>query len=133
MAALVLREVLEFPDYYGANTAAPDDCLTDADVTDVPEAGGLAIVLDNFSGSEERNEYLLGVLAGASRWWLLFGRIFVVLLRTDDAHYEGPPDLGATHAQWNGREWLNASRENVTIGSIPKGRMASARDRLRRR
>ena len=76
----------------------------------VPEAGGLAVVLDNFSGSEERNAQLLRVLADASRWWLLFGRVFVVLLRTDDAHYEGPRDLGAMLAQWNGQEWLNATR-----------------------
>jgi hypothetical protein len=50
----------------------------------------------------------------ASRWWLRFGRIVVVLLRTDDAEYEGRPDLGATRAQWNGREWMTADRSGVT-------------------
>lgn len=106
-----LREVFELPDYYGANLDALDDCLQDADVVDVPEAGGLAVVLDNFSGSEERNEQLLRLLADTSRWWLLFGRLVVVLLRTDDARYEGPRDLGVTPARWNDREWLDASRE----------------------
>lgn len=91
-----------------ANFDALDDSLTDMDV---PEAGGLAIVLDNFDGGSERNEVLIHVLAEASRWWLLFGRLVVVLLRTDDVRYEGPRDLGATCAWWNPREFTPADRD----------------------
>lgn len=105
-----LREELALPRYYGDNLDALDDCLSDTDVIDVPEVGGLAFVLDNFSGSEERNERLLQVLARTSRYWLLFGRLVAVLLRTDDVRYEGPPDLGATPARWNDQEWMNADR-----------------------
>lgn len=75
-----------------------------------PESGGLAIVLDDFNGSLERTDDLIHVLAKASRWWLLFGRLVVVLLRTDDVRYEGPRDLGATRAWWNPREYTPTDR-----------------------
>jgi hypothetical protein len=64
---------------------------------------------DNFTATDI-NEVLLDVLAAASRRWLLFGRLLVVLLRTDDAEYEGPAILGAVAACWNGREWPAANR-----------------------
>ena len=102
-----LKAGLELPSYTGKGLDALEDSLTDIDV---PEAGGLAIVLDDFTDRESRNTKLIHVLARTSRWWLLFGRIVVVLLRTDDPRYEGPVDLGATPAQWNGREWMTASR-----------------------
>lgn len=108
---------------YGTNFAALDDCLQYADVIDVREVGGLVFVLDNFTGSEERDEQVPRVLADTSRWWLLFGRLVMVLLRTDDAHYEAPRDLGAIRAQWNDREWMNASRgkrRHVSAGPSPR-------------
>jgi hypothetical protein len=102
----VLRDELGMPSYTGDNFDAIADSLTDIDV---PDDGGLVIGLDNFTASDT-NEVLLDVLAAASRRWLLFGRLLVVLLRTDNGQYEGPTSLGATAAGWNGREWLTANR-----------------------
>lgn len=102
-----LRDGLGLPSYTGASFDALADSLTDMAV---PETGGLAVVLDDFDGSRTRDETLLEVLAGASRWWLLFGRLLPVLIRTDDVRYRGPAKLGAVPAMWNGREWLNANR-----------------------
>jgi hypothetical protein len=101
-----LRDELGMPSYTGSNFNAIADSLTDIDV---PEQGGLVVALDNFIASDS-NEVLLHVLTAAWRRWLLFGRLLVVLLRTDDGQYEGPTNLGAMTASWNGREWLNAKR-----------------------
>ncbi len=100
-----LRSGLGLPDYTGKNFDALDDSLADIEV---PEHSGVMVALDNFSGSRS-NEILLQVLANASRWWLLFGRIFGVLVRTDDAPYDGPV-IGAMQCQWNGREWSSGDR-----------------------
>lgn len=100
-----LKRGLELPEHTGANYDALEDSLADIDV---PDSGGLVIALDNFTEAN-RSDVLLQVLAHASRWWLLFGRILVVALRTDDARYEGPV-VGGTRPRWNGSEWLNADR-----------------------
>jgi RNAse (barnase) inhibitor barstar len=102
-----LRSGLGLPDYTGANFNALADSLTDMEV---PESGGFAIVLDDFNGSLQRDDDLIHVIAEASRWLLLFGRLVVILLRTDDVRYEGPRDLGATRASWNPREYTPADR-----------------------
>jgi len=102
----VLRDELGMPSYTGGNFDAIADSLTDIEV---PEEGGLVIALDNFSASGS-NETLLDVLATASRYWLLFGRLFIVLFRTDDGKYVGPANLGATPVQWNNREFRSAKR-----------------------
>ena len=59
----------------------------------VPEATGLMVALDNITHAP-RADVLLDVLARASRWRLLFGRIFGVLARADDAEYT-PPRIGS--------------------------------------
>jgi RNAse (barnase) inhibitor barstar len=100
-----LKRGLSLPDYTGANYDALEDSLADIDV---PESGGLTVALDNFTEAN-RSDVLLDVLAHASRWWLLFGRIFAVATRTDDARYEGPV-VGGTRPHWSGNEWLNADR-----------------------
>jgi hypothetical protein len=102
-----LRDGLALPSYTGRSFDALADSLTDVEVSD---EGGVVVALDNFTETE-RFETLLRVLAEASRWWLLFGRLFIVLLRTDDPDYTGPTNLGATAANWNNHEWLAAKRK----------------------
>ena len=97
---------LHMPDSTGSNFNALADSLTDIEV---PDEGGLVLALDNFTEGE-RNEALLSLFASASRYWLLFGRLFFVILRTDDPSYRGPVTLGAMATNWNGREWLNSKR-----------------------
>ena len=75
---------------------------------DVPEAGGLVVTLDDFTDARG-GHVLLRVLAAASRRRPLFGRIFAVLVRVDDSHYEGPT-IGAMRPWWNRREWTRRER-----------------------
>jgi hypothetical protein len=111
-----LKQVLEFPDYYGRNFDALNDCLRDIDV---PLDGGAAVLLDRFdlyahalgTPTSERHDakVLLGIFARASREALLSGRRFITLVQSDDPrmHFEG---LAPVHAQWNWREWLMKNR-----------------------
>lgn len=100
-----LRVGLGMPDYTGHSFDALNDSLSEIDV---PEESGVMVALDNVTDAP-RADVLLDVLAGASRWWLLFGRIFGVLARTDDPNY-APPRVGGMRPAWNGREWLDANR-----------------------
>jgi len=74
------------------------------------EVGGLAVVLDDFDGRNERDEMLIRVLgvhlargcsSGASSW---------SCSEQTTPTTKGLGDLGATHARWNDREWMTASR-----------------------
>lgn len=100
------RVALGMPSYTGHNFDALNDSLSEIEV---PEESGVMVALDNVTDAPCA-DVLLQVLADASRWWLLFGRIFGVLARTDDGDYE-PPLVGAMRPGWNAREWLKANRE----------------------
>jgi len=100
-----LRVVLELPDYTGQNFDALADSLEEMAVA---EERGVMIALDNLTDCAQ-TQTLLDVLAGASRRWLLFGRIFGALVRTDDPSYRGPA-IGAMRPEWNDREQLLRSR-----------------------
>lgn len=112
------KSALSFPDYYGHNLNALNDCLSDLPV---PIVGGIALVLRRFdayskgagafampSGCSEA-EVVLDILAHTSRYFLLTGHRFFTLVQTGDptANYGR---LGGASAQWNRREWLNKSR-----------------------
>lgn len=101
-----LRSELEVPTYAARNLDALADSLSDAPV---PSDGGMVVALDNFTESE-RSETLLRVRARASREWLLFGRVFGVVLAHRRSDLPRSARLGATPPQWNGREWLSARR-----------------------
>ena len=100
-----LRIGLGMPDYTGHNFDALNDSLAEIEVS---EETGVFVALDHVTDAP-RAEVLLDLLASASRWWLLFGRIFGVLARTDNPDYR-PPAGGATRPDWNGREGLRANR-----------------------
>lgn len=113
-----LKVQLSFPEYYGNNLNALDECMLDDLV--VPDSGGLAIVLnhyDRFSkplnhvDSDERitEEVLLRVFAKAVRHHMLFGRRLLILVQSEDPKIEFGR-LGAVAACWNQREWLNKNR-----------------------
>ena len=89
-----------FPDYYGRNMDALDECMADTDVVHVPGRGGLCIVLDRLDLWADRPDVLLRVLASAARYWLLFGRRLMVLVLVGDRTWRSPYDLGATIADW---------------------------------
>jgi Barstar (barnase inhibitor) len=115
---LDLTTVLSVPGYFGRNLDALRDSLSDLAV---PDVGGSALMLRRFdayskgegaamlpSGRTEAEE-VLDILAGTSRYFLLTGKRFVVLVQSDDPtlRYER---LGGRSAQWNRREWLDKDR-----------------------
>lgn len=88
-----------FPDYYGRNLPALDDCLTDTDVLRVPAAAGLVITLEHVDAGPE-HRVVVEILARASRYWSLFGRRIIVLIEVSDLGWVPPPHLADTQLSW---------------------------------
>ncbi len=107
---VTLGEALSFPAYFGRNLDAFNDCLGDVEV---PEVGGLLLVLDDFApyaaSFRREAQVVLDICADHSRRFLMTGRRFLVLVQSDDPTLEFTP-VGATPVLWNPREWLNTSR-----------------------
>lgn len=107
---VALGGLLSFPDYFGRNLNAFHDCLGDVDV---PDAGGLVLVLDEFApfaaSFRHKAQAVLDICAVQSRRFLMAGRRFLVLVQSDDPMLELEP-VGSSPVLWNPREWLNASR-----------------------
>ena len=111
-----LKAQLAFPDYYGKNLDALDECMLDNLI--VPDTGGLALVLSHYDrfckpihSSDERNtaEVVLSIFAKAVRHHMLFGRRLLILVQSDDPKIAFGR-LGGVAASWNHREWLNKNR-----------------------
>jgi len=113
-----LSTQLSFPDYFGNNIHALDECMCDDLV--VPDLGGLVLVLHHFDQflkatrnpeNEEQSTAgaVLGIFANAVRYHMLFGRRLLILVQSDDPWIVFGR-LGGTAASWNRREWLNKSR-----------------------
>jgi RNAse (barnase) inhibitor barstar len=113
-----LKEGLSFPDYYGNNLNAFDECVRD-DLA-IPDPGGLVLVLnhyDRFAKSVDVGtpkgqgvaDAILDAFARAIRRHMLFGKRLIILVQSDDPLivFDG---LGGVRATWNSREWLNKNR-----------------------
>jgi len=109
---------LSFPDYYGKNLDALNECMCDDLV--VPDAGGLVLVLNHYdhfakvnldagSSGKKIADVVLDIFAGATRYHMLFGRRLLILVQSDDAWIQFGR-LGGMAASWNRREWLNKNR-----------------------
>lgn len=113
-----LKSHRSFPDYYGRNLDALNDCLW-SDLT-VPDAGGLVLVLNHYdrfakaiqiedAGGRSFAQVVLHVFARAVRYQMLFGKRLLVLVQSGD-----PPirfdNLAAISADWNPREWFDKDR-----------------------
>jgi RNAse (barnase) inhibitor barstar len=113
-----IKTHLSFPDYYGNNLNALNDCMLNDLV--VPSSGGLALVLNHYDRfckptdsqrSDERStaEVVLHILAKSVHYHMLFGRRLVILVQSDDPNIQFGP-LGGAGAYWNHREWLRKDR-----------------------
>jgi RNAse (barnase) inhibitor barstar len=105
-----LTAMLGFPDHYGRNGAALNDCVSDLDVR---EDSGLVLVFSRYDAFAQANrdvaQFLLDVLASNARTFLLCGRRLIVLVQSDDPRITFDP-VGASPVNWNGAEWLDAKR-----------------------
>ena len=101
---------LRFPDYYGQNLNALNDCLGDLDV---PTDGGVALVLLRYDRFAELNpgpaQAVLDILARNARTFMLFGQRLAILVQTNDPRLSFAP-VGATPVTWNRREWQYKDR-----------------------
>jgi RNAse (barnase) inhibitor barstar len=113
-----LKAKLSFPDYYGKNLDAIDECILDDLV--VPNSGGLALVLNNYDrllkpvqgpAVDKRStaEVVLDIFARAVQYHMLFGKRLLILVQSDNPTIQFGR-LGGVAARWNHREWLNKNR-----------------------
>jgi RNAse (barnase) inhibitor barstar len=101
-----IKVALDFPDYYGANLDAFNDCLRDVATQDSP-ATGLVLVMtgyDAFARREPRAaQAILDIIADQARTGALHGHRMLCLVQSDDPHIEFAP-VGGTAVPWNPAE-----------------------------
>jgi RNAse (barnase) inhibitor barstar len=101
---------LEFPDYYGQNLNAFNDCMKDIDV---PDLGGRIIVLQKFDSFVQHEpkvaQIILDILAISSWRFLLTGQRLMTLVQSDDPRIAFDR-VGAHPVKWNPQEWSNKNR-----------------------
>jgi len=107
---------LDFPDYYGRNLDALNDCL--GDVVDraygwPADAAGLALVFWHYdhlaASAPDLAQAVLDIIANQSRAALVFGRRLLCLVHSDDATIRFQP-VGARPVNWNDAEWSDQKR-----------------------
>ncbi|WP_317956410.1 barstar family protein [Paenibacillus chitinolyticus] len=107
---LELGNTLEFPDYYGKNLDAFNDCLSDV----IPRNEGIVLVFKNFDKFNERDNdtahSVLDIIQNNS-WRLLVEsqKVLMAFLHSNDPQLHTQP-VGALPVRWNNEEWLNRSR-----------------------
>jgi hypothetical protein len=104
---------LGFPDYYGRNLDAFNDCLCGIEV---PEEGGTVLAFQAFDGlhrlSPERAWHILDIAARWSRFFLLTGCQLMVLVQTDDLGLNIKP-VGARPVLLNDAERVRETRSRL--------------------
>lgn len=105
-----MSAALDFPDYFGRNFDALNDCLA---YIEVPEESGRVVLLrgfDQFAKSHDKAaQVLLDILAHNSSFLMLWGKRFLTLVQSDDPEIKFH-HLDCRAANWNHAEWLNADR-----------------------
>ena len=101
-----LKKQLGFPDYYGENLNALNDCLSDIEISET----GLVITFRHFQSVDKVIAHnLLDIIARNSRLHNLFGKRLLTLVQVDNPNYEIDP-VGSSSVLWNGAEWLDSKR-----------------------
>ncbi len=105
-----VKRILGFPDYYGKNMNAFNDCLGDLEID---TEGGYAIALVHydkfFVALPDRAKAVLDIIETNSRRFLITGQRLLALVQTDDprSSYE---HVGCIMPSWNPREHLPRNR-----------------------
>jgi RNAse (barnase) inhibitor barstar len=106
-----------FPDYFGRNLDALNDCMGDVASGDygwdADANTGLVIVLrafDAFTAVDRRTaQNMLAIFADRARCAILIGHRIICLVQSDDPRLAFDP-VGAMPVVWNDAEWLNSKR-----------------------
>jgi hypothetical protein len=111
-----LAERLHFPDYFGRNLDALNDCMRDVASHEYgwhADATGLVIVLrafDAFAAVDRRTaQIMLDIFADQARCAILIGNRIICLVQSNDPQLSFGP-VGAMPVMWNDAEWLNSRR-----------------------
>ena len=111
-----IAQALDFPDYYGHNLDALNDCMHDvgAGQYGAPAvAVGFVLALtgyDHFARACPRQaQIVLDIMADQARSRAVRGRRMLCLVHSDDPDIAFAP-VGAMPVMWNGSEWLKARR-----------------------
>ena len=101
---------LDFPDYFGHNLDALNDCMREISI---PDEGGRCLVFDRFDAAAKSFGdfawHVLDIFANQSHQHLLVGKRLLVILQSDDPQPSFQP-IGCTSPRWNPREWMNKDR-----------------------
>ena len=107
---------LEFPDYFGRNLDALNDCMRDVVTGDYGwrgEATGLVLVLtgfERFAALDRRTaQSMLDIFADRARSGALIGTRLICLVQSNDPRLSFEP-VGAMPVMWNEAEWLDTKR-----------------------
>lgn len=111
-----IAAALDFPDYYGHNLDALNDCLRDVVAGDYgADASAAGFILaftgyDKFAAHCPREaNVVLDIIADQARRALLSGYRVCCLVQSDDPGIEFEP-VGAMPVMWNDAEWLDSRR-----------------------
>jgi hypothetical protein len=111
-----IQIALDFPDYYGHNLDAFNDCLRDVATYAYGasrDATGTILVFtgyDAFAAREPRAaQVILDIIAGNARHAMLFGHRMLCLVQSNDPNLDFDP-VGATPVTWNSAEWQRSAR-----------------------
>jgi hypothetical protein len=116
-----IARALDFPDYYGHNLDALNDCLRDVVAGDygIPaDATGFVLAFTHYDcfdrACPREAQIVLDILADHGRRAAVFGQRVLCLVHTDDPEITFDP-VGATQVEWNRAEWLQARRRPGAI------------------
>lgn len=105
-----ISSVLDFPDYYGENLNALDDCLPGIDYRNDT---GIVLVFEGYDTFAKKFPivawHILDSISRSSRSALLCGNRLLAKVQSDDPRIEFK-EVGAHGVLWNGRESLYKSR-----------------------
>jgi RNAse (barnase) inhibitor barstar len=102
------REQFRFPKYFHHNFNSLNDCLRDIEIRGIR----MAIVLKNVNSlKKDISDSLLDIFVNMARLNFIVGKRVLILVQVNDKDFKAE-DIGAIRATWNGKEWLNSTREN---------------------
>jgi hypothetical protein len=111
-----VANALNFPDYYGQNLSALNDCLRDVvnfQYGTTREATGLLVAITGYdafaAASPHTAQAVLDIIADRARCAALIGHRVLCLVQSDNPRitFDG---VGAMPVIWNPAEWLDARR-----------------------